>query len=170
MNAVLKAVIFDIDGTLIDSVDLHAKSWADTFAFFGIRATFEEVRPHIGEGADRLIPAFVPPDLTSDKRKEIEDFRSDLFKREYLSKIEPFPEVADLFRLVRARGCKLVLASSCTADEIDRYKEIAGIEDMTDHDVTADDAGSSKPSPDIFRTALDRLAPIGPCPADEVIE
>jgi phosphoglycolate phosphatase-like HAD superfamily hydrolase len=158
----LKAVIFDIDGTLIDSVDLHARSWVDAFARFGVEVKFEDVRPHIGEGADRLIPAFAPPGMPDDKRKEIEEFRSELFKRSYLDKVKPFPNVKALFERIKADGCKLVLASSCAADEIDQYKAIAGISDMTDHDVTADDAGSSKPSPDIFLQALDRLAPISP--------
>jgi len=49
---VLKAVIFDIDGTLIDSVDLHAQSWLETFKRFGVQANFTDVRRHIGEGAD----------------------------------------------------------------------------------------------------------------------
>ena len=49
----LKAVIFDIDGTLIDSVDLHAQSWLETFKRFGVQARFADVRRHIGEGADR---------------------------------------------------------------------------------------------------------------------
>jgi len=160
--AVLKAVIFDIDGTLIESVDLHARSWVDSFARFGIQVTFEDVRRRIGEGADRLIPAFVPPEMPDDRRKQLEEFRSELFKRDYLDKVKPFPKVKELFGSIKADGCKLVLASSCAADEIDQYKAIAGITDMTDHDVTADDAGSSKPSPDIFLQALDRLAPIGP--------
>ena len=85
-----------------------------------------------------------------------------MFKREYLHKVKPFPKVRELFRCIKAEGCKLVLASSCSADEIDQYKAIAGVTDMTDHDVTADDAGSSKPSPGIFLKALDRLAPIEP--------
>ena len=156
----LKAVIFDIDGTLIDSVDLHARSWVDAFARFGIEVEFEDVRRHIGEGADRLIPAFAP--MPNDKRKELEQFRSELFKKSYLDKIKPFPKVKALFERIKADGCKLVLASSCAADEIDQYKAIAGISDMTDHDVTADDADSSKPSPDIFLQALDRLAPFKP--------
>lgn len=158
----LNAVIFDIDGTLIDSVDLHAKSWVESFARFGVKARFEDVRGHIGEGADRLIPTFVPPEMPNVKRKEIEEFRAELFKREYLAKVRPFPRVRELFQCVRAEGCKVVLGSSCSADEIDKYKAIANITDMTDHDVTADDAGSSKPSPDIFLRALDRLTPIGP--------
>ena len=57
----IKAVLFDIDGTLLDSVDLHAESWVRTFAHFGIAAKFQEVRNHIGEGADRLLPAFTMP-------------------------------------------------------------------------------------------------------------
>jgi phosphoglycolate phosphatase-like HAD superfamily hydrolase len=161
----LKAVIFDIDGTLIDSVDLHARSWVDAFARFGLEVKFEELRPHIGEGADRLIPAFAPPGMPDDERKKIEKFRSELFKRSYLDKVKPFPKVKELFERIQADGCKLVLASSCAADEINQYKAIAGVTDMTDHDVTADDAGSSKPSPDIFLEALDRLAPISPSQA-----
>lgn len=158
---VLKAVIFDIDGTLIDSVDLHASSWVDSFARFGVQVRFEDMRRHIGEGADRLIPTFVPAEVPESRRREIEEFRSDLFKREYLHRVRPFPNVSQLFARIKADGCKVVLASSCAADEIGQYKEIAGITDMTDHDVTADDAGSSKPSPDIFLKALDRLAPMG---------
>jgi HAD superfamily hydrolase (TIGR01549 family) len=164
---VLKAVIFDIDGTLIDSVDLHARSWVDSFARFGVQVAFEDVRRHIGEGADRLIPAFVPAGMPKDKQKEIEEFRAELFKRTYLDKVKPFPKVKELFTSIKADGCKLVLASSCTDDEIDRYKAIAGITDMTDHDVTADNAGSSKPSPDIFIEALGRLAPI--CPSQTCV-
>jgi phosphoglycolate phosphatase-like HAD superfamily hydrolase len=159
---VLKAVIFDIDGTLIDSVDLHAQSWVVAFASFGVDVRFEEVRRHIGEGADRLIPSFVPTSMPNDKIKKIEEFRSDLFKREYLRKVKRFPKVPELFACIRSAGCKLVLGSSCTSEEIGEYKAIAGITDMTDHDVTADDAGSSKPSPHIFLKALECLAPVIP--------
>ena len=126
------------------------------------RARFADVRRHIGEGADRLIPAFVPAEMSNGVRKQIEEFRSQLFKREYLGKVKPFPKVKELFAHIKAKRCKLVLASSCSANEIDQYKAIAGIADMSDHDVTADDAGTSKPSPDIFLKALDRLAPIEP--------
>jgi phosphoglycolate phosphatase-like HAD superfamily hydrolase len=157
----LKAVIFDIDGTLIDSVDLHARSWVEAFARFGVEVRLEDVRGHIGEGADRLIPYFAPG-IPETKRKLIEEDRSALFKREYLKRVKPFPKVTDLFAGIRAAGCKIALASSCTADEIDQYKAIAGVSDMTDYDVTADDAGSSKPSPDIFLTALECLRPIIP--------
>ena len=156
----LKAVMFDIDGTLIDSVDFHAASWKRAFAHFGVSADLQEVRNHIGEGADRLIPAFLPMDTPSTLQKDIEAIRSDIFKRDYLPKIRPFPGVPELFHRIRADGCKVLLASSCAADEINQYKEIAGISNMTDYDITADDARSSKPAPDIFLKALEQIAPI----------
>lgn len=161
----LKAVIFDINGTLIDSVDLHASSWVESFARYGVKVRFDEARRHIGEGADRLIPTFVPTQMPQNERKQIEEFRSDLFKRESVNRVRRFPKVRDLFQRIKSDGCKVVLASSCAADEIDQYKAIAGIADMTDHDVTADDVRRSKPSPDVFLKALDRLAPISPSQA-----
>jgi HAD superfamily hydrolase (TIGR01549 family) len=156
----LKAVIFDIDGTLLDSVDVHAECWVRTFAHFGVETDFANVRSHIGEGGDRLMPAFLG-EATSDARQdEIQQYRTDLFKREYLSEIRAFPKVRDLLERIRADGRRIVLASSCTREEIGRYKELAGISDLVDCEVTADDARSSKPAPDIFLTAVERIAPI----------
>ncbi|MEA2903336.1 MAG: hypothetical protein QOI12_723 [Alphaproteobacteria bacterium] len=157
----LKAVIFDIDGTLIDSVDLHAESWVRALAHFGVSARLDDVRGHIGEGADRLMPAFLPPDTPQSRKQEIEDYRSKLFQREYLGKVRPFPKVRELFELIKRDGRKLVLASSCTADEITQYKRIAGIADMVDCQTTSDDARRSKPAPDIFVKAVQSLSPIG---------
>jgi beta-phosphoglucomutase-like phosphatase (HAD superfamily) len=160
VGAVVKAVIFDIDGTLLDSVDLHAESWVTTFAHFGIEANFHEVRSHIGEGADRLLPAFVPSGTSKARKNEIEKFRSHLFKNQYLPRVQPFVKVKELFERIKRDGRKAILASSCTEDEIAQYKKIAGISDIVDCESTSDDAESSKPAPDIFLKAVERVAPI----------
>jgi HAD superfamily hydrolase (TIGR01509 family) len=157
---VAKAVIFDIDGTLLDSVDLHAASWLRTFADFGIAADFQRVRRHIGEGADRLLPAFVPSGTPKARRKEIEEYRSQLFRKEYLPRVQPFPKVRELFERIRKDGRKVVLGSSCTEEEIAEYEKIAAVSDVVDCECTSDDADSSKPAPDIFLKAVERLAPI----------
>ena len=156
----IKAVLFDIDGTLLDSVDLHAQSWVQTFAHFGIAADFREVRGHIGEGADRLLPAFLPKETSKAQQREIEDYRAHLFKKEYLPKVQPFPKVKELLERIKSDGRKIVLASSCTEEEIAEYKKIAAISDVVDCESTSDDAQSSKPAPDIFLKAVERVAPI----------
>lgn len=161
-STVVRAVIFDVDGTLVDTNDLHAASWYETFRRFGHDIPRERVRDEMGKGGDTLIPALLPPDTVERQGKEIEAFRKDLYTREYLPRARPFPEVRALFERVRAAGQLAVLASSSKGDEVERYKEIAGIADLVDEATAADDAERSKPFPDIFLAALERIAPIPP--------
>src|SRR5689334_6920220 len=125
-----EAVIFDIDGTLIDSVDLHAAAWVEAFRHFGIAVDHGAVRAQIGKGGDQLMPVFLPRDMLEQRGEEIDKFRASLFKRDYLPKARAFPGVRALFERVRAAGQTIVLASSGKADEVERYQEIAGIEDL----------------------------------------
>jgi HAD superfamily hydrolase (TIGR01509 family) len=157
-----KAVIFDIDGTLIDTVDLHASAWVDALRHFGIEIPFEDMRMQIGKGGDQILLGLLPPDMIDKRGAEIQNFRSDLFKRDYLHRARPFPGVRELFERIKAAGQRAVLASSGKADEVDLYKEIAGIADLTDDATSSDDAERSKPFPDIFRAALGKLAPLTP--------
>jgi HAD superfamily hydrolase (TIGR01509 family) len=163
----IRAVIFDVDGTLVDTNDLHTASWVEAFRRFGHEIPFETVRRQMGKGGDQLMPAVLPREVVERQGKEIETHRGDLFKRDYLLKAKAFPGVPALLRRVREAGQRVVLASSSKADEVERYKEIAGIAGLTDAETTKDDAERSKPSPDIFQAALDRVAPIPP--ADAVV-
>jgi HAD superfamily hydrolase (TIGR01549 family) len=156
-----KAIIFDVDGTLVDTVDLHAASWAETLRHFGRDVTHEEVRRQIGKGGDQLMPVFLPPEVVERRGEEIESFRKDLYMREYIGKARPFPGVPELFRRIRAAGQRVVLASSAKGEELEHYKRLAGIAELLDGATSADDAERSKPFPDIFLAALDRLSPIG---------
>jgi HAD superfamily hydrolase (TIGR01549 family) len=158
----IKAVIFDVDGTLIDTVDLHAQCWVDALKHFGVDIPFEDMRVQIGKGGDQILHGLIPPDLLASKGEEIQAFRSDLFKRNYLHKARAFPGVRELFQLIRAAGQKAVLASSGTAAEVEQYKEIARIADLVDGATSSDDAERSKPFPDIFQAALAKLAPVEP--------
>ena len=158
----VRAVIFDVDGTLVDTNDLHTASWVEAFRRFGHELPYETVRRQMGKGGDQLIPAVLPRDVVERQGEEIKAYRGELFLREYLPRARAFPEVPALFRRVRAAGQRIVLASSSKTDEVERYKEIAGIADLIDEATTADDAERSKPSPDIFLAALERIAPIPP--------
>jgi beta-phosphoglucomutase-like phosphatase (HAD superfamily) len=144
------AVIFDIDGTLIDSVDLHARAWVEAFAHFGYHVSFEQVRPQIGKGGDQLMPTFISVEVLQQIGHELERYRSDLFKRTYLPQVKPFPKVRDLLLKIRENDQRIALASSGKKDEVKEYKQIAQITDLVDVETWADDAERSKPAPDIF--------------------
>ncbi|WP_288580917.1 HAD family hydrolase [uncultured Methylobacterium sp.] len=153
----IRNLIFDIDGTLLDSVDLHAAAWAEAFREFGIEAPQDEIRGQIGKGGDQLMPVFVPKDRLAREGEAIETFRSTLFKDKYLQRVRPFPGVRALFERLKAEGHVLALASSGKAEEVERYQEIAGIRDLVDVATNSDEADRSKPHPDIFEAALDKL-------------
>jgi HAD superfamily hydrolase (TIGR01549 family) len=155
----VQAVIFDVDGTLVDTVDLHARSWVATFRHFGHDVAFDAVRAQIGKGGDQLMPAFLPEAVVERDGEAMEAFRKDLYMREMIGRARAFPSVADLFRRIRADGRRVVLASSGKPDELAHYKKLAGIEDLVDTETTSADAEKSKPHPDIFLAALDGLPP-----------
>ncbi|TXM78816.1 HAD family hydrolase [Methylobacterium sp. WL69] len=160
MASAVRAVIFDIDGTLLDSVDLHAQAWVEAFAHFGIETEHAKVRSQIGKGGDQLLPVFVDRDRVKREGKAMEAYRSDLFKRNFLDKVRPFPGVRPLFERIRTEGQTIALASSGKADEVAHYKELLDIADLVSVTTTSDDAERSKPFPDIFASALAKLAPL----------
>jgi HAD superfamily hydrolase (TIGR01549 family) len=169
----LDAVLFDVDGTLIDSVDQHARAWADTFAYLGIYAPYAAVRAQIGKGGDNLMPVFVAPDRLERIREALEEYRSALFKRAYLPTIRPLPGVRDLFVRLRRDGRRVALASSGKQWEVEHHMRLLKIEQLVDAYTTADSVEHSKPYPDIFAaaaasvgTAPDRALAVGDSPWD----
>jgi len=98
---VIKAIIFDIDGTLVDSVDLHARAWQETFKHFGKQIPFADVRRQIGKGGDQLMPVFFNTAELEEFGEEMEQFRGDLYKRDYLPRVRAFPRVRELFERVK---------------------------------------------------------------------
>ncbi len=161
----LKAVIFDIDGTLVDSVDLHARAWQEAFAHFGKQVEYERVRYQIGKGGDQLMPVFLTEEELGRFGEELEKYRGELFKREYLPRVKGFPAVRELFERVGREGLRIALASSAKGDELKAYKKIARIADLVEEETSSDDADKSKPHPDIFEAALGRLDDVGPSEA-----
>ena len=157
-----RAAIFDIDGTLLDSVDLHAEAWREVFERHGKAVPLAEIRPQIGKGGDQLLPVFFSDEEIKRFGKEMESERSRLFKEKMLAQVRPFPDVRALFERLHADGCRIVLASSAKEDEVDVYAKILGIQDLIEAGTSTDDASKSKPHPDIFQAALDKLGDVSP--------
>ena len=152
-----KAVIFDVDGTLVDSVDIHAQAWVDAFRDYGHRVNFEKVRAQIGKGGDELMPVFLSQAQLKEYGHQLENHRRHILKDNYLPRVKGFPKVRKLFERLLDDGKQIVLASSANEDELEIYKKAAGIEDLIRAETSADDADKSKPHPDIFQEALKRL-------------
>ncbi len=154
------AIAFDMDGTLVDSVDLHAEAWHEALKHFGHDIPTEKIRSQIGKGGDKLLPAFLPKEEVETKSEEIEKYRGKLFEKDYLHRVKPFPKVRELFERIKADGKQIALASSSDKKQLKKLKEIADITDLVDCETSADDVERSKPDPDIFHVVLQRLEPI----------
>jgi len=153
----IEAVIFDVDGTLVDSVDMHAETWERAFARFGKNIGFHALRSQIGKGGDQLMPEFLDEAELKAFGEDLEKTRGEIFQEEYLHRVRGFPGAADLLSEIRKRGRRIALASSAKADELEIYKKAAGVEGLTDVETSSDDAEKSKPHPDIFQAALKKL-------------
>ena len=160
----IKAVFFDIDGTLVDSNDRHVAAWRTALAAHG--APFDEATIHaqIGKGADQLVSTLLPG-ADAATQTALGEAHAAAFKP-LLDTIVAFPGAAALLRHVAAAGQVVVLASSASAAEVEHYLDLLDVRDIVAATTSADDVAQTKPAPDIFAAALAKVAPLGP---DDVI-
>jgi HAD superfamily hydrolase (TIGR01509 family) len=150
----IRGIILDIDGTLVDSNDAHARAWVEALAEHGVDVSFAEVRRLIGMGGDKLLPkvAAIPEDAPAGEA--ISRRRGEIFKTRYLPNIKAFPRTRELLLRMREDGLQLVVASSAKEEELKPLLEIAGAADLIAEKTSSDDADQSKPDPDIVEAAL----------------
>src|SRR5205823_11392087 len=153
----VQGVILDIDGTLVDSNDAHARAWVEALAEHGVEVPFEKVRRMIGMGADKLLPKATGLEENSPKGKRISDRRREIFKERYLPTLRPTPGARDLLQHLDKQGLKLVVASSSKKDELHALLRICGADEVIEDKTSSDDADRSKPDPDIVQAALKQL-------------
>lgn len=155
----IKAILFDLDGTLVDSNDLHVKTWEQAFRDAGHAIPAAVIHGQIGKGADMLVPALIPG-ADDDTAERLGERHGEIFKSRYLAKVRPFPHARDLIARVHDRGQQVVLASSASKDELDHYLDLLDIRALVTASTSIDDVQRSKPAPDIFATALGKLGGI----------
>jgi HAD superfamily hydrolase (TIGR01549 family) len=152
MTSTRPAVLFDVDGTLLDTNYFHSVSWWYALREAGEDIAMARIHPLIGMGSDQLLT-----DLLGEEREGLSDIHAKYYKP-YKKDLHAFPEAAELLAEVAGRGAQVVLATSSKEEDLDQLLEaLACDEGVIDEIVHGDMVGSSKPAPDIFAVALDHL-------------
>lgn len=155
----LKAVFFDIDGTLVDSNDFHVMAWQEAFRDYGHYIEQSNIRGQIGKGGDQLVPALLP-DVDENTQKAISNRHGEIFKPKYLKQVQVFPQAFDLIEMLYAKGTQVLLASSSEKAEVEYYVGLLKVEQFLTGTVSKDDVENSKPAGDIFAAALAKVFPV----------
>jgi HAD superfamily hydrolase (TIGR01509 family) len=154
----LRAVLLDVDGTLLDSNDAHALAWTEALAAHGLVRPLSEVRSLIGMGGDKLLAKLAELDADSDLGKSISKRRAAIFAKTYLPRLRAFPGARALLERLRDRGIARVVATSAPGAELDALLDQADLRDLVDDAATSTDADRSKPDPDILQAAIARTS------------
>ncbi len=151
----LRAVILDVDGTLIDTNDAHAHAWVDVCHEFGHEVAFGEVRRMIGMGGDRVLPSLTGLEEESETGEKMKERRGEIFRQRYLPSCQPFPRARELLERFRDDGLQLVVATSASKDDMTALLKAADVADLIQAKTSSSDAEQSKPAPDIVEAALE---------------
>jgi len=161
----LRGVLLDVDGTLVDSNDEHAQAFVDALAAGGIDVPFDQVRRLIGKGSDKLLVETAGLEEESAEGQAAGERKKELFKQNYLPRLKAFPGVRELLERMRADGLRLVVASSAKGDELEQLLKTAGADGLIEDVASSSEVEHSKPDPDIIEAALEKIG----LPADEVV-
>src|SRR5438067_12771566 len=150
-------VLFDLDGTLVDTVYLHAVAWWEAFRQSGHEVPTAAVHRSIGMGSDHLLDHLLGTERDRDEDDGLVAAHGALFGV-YRERLCPLPGAVDLLRACAARGLRVVLASSARPPDLAAMRRALDVDDVVDAVTGAADAESSKPDPDIVQVALARAA------------
>lgn len=151
---VLRAVLLDVDGTLIDTNLAHARAWAEALAEVGIGASVPRLCRMIGMGGDKILPRVAGIAADSAIGEHISARRAAIFLAQHLPACRPFPGSRELLERLRDNGLRCVVASSAKSDELGPILERAGVAELLETSGPAADDADSKPDPDIVHVAL----------------
>src|SRR2546421_10861037 len=151
----LAGVLFDVDGTLVDTTYLHAVTWWEALRQGDHDVPMWTIHRAIGMGSDKILDALLGEDRDRDEDQKLADAHAALYST-YWDRLRPLPGAADLLRACRSSGRKVVLASSASERELRALRRALDADEVIDVATSASDAKESKPAPDILGVALDR--------------
>ncbi|NVI91714.1 HAD family hydrolase [Actinomadura sp. BRA 177] len=160
----IDAVLFDVDGTLVDTNYLHATTWWQAFLQYGHTVPMGNIHRAIGMGSDKLLDHLLPDGRDRDADDAIRSAHTALYAQ-YWSRLTPFDGAADLLRACAGWGNRVVLASSAAVPELKALRAALDADDAIDEATSASEVEESKPSPDLVQLALERAG----VPADRAV-
>ncbi|WP_410534932.1 HAD family hydrolase [Streptomyces sp. KL2] len=149
-----RAVLFDVDGTLVDTTYLHTVAWWEALRQSGRRVPMSVIHRTIGMGSDQLLARFLGEDHDPDEAAAVSAAHHTLYA-EYWPRLAPLDGAAELLRACADRGWTVVLASSARGDELEAMRRAVGADEAVTAATSSDDVEASKPAPDLVRSALD---------------
>jgi HAD superfamily hydrolase (TIGR01509 family) len=149
-----RAVIFDVDGTLVDSNDAHAQAWVEALSERGRHVEFTRVRPLIGMGGDKLLPKITGLSVDSPEGEAVSKRRGEIFLQRFVPRLRPTRGARELLQWLHDDKLKLYVATSAKTEELDPLLRVADADRFMEATTSSDDAERSKPDPDIVAAAL----------------
>ena len=148
-------VLFDVDGTLVDTTYLHAVAWWEALRQFDHDVPMAEIHRGIGMGADQILDHLLGGDRDKDADAEMATAH-DILYGAWWERLRPLPGAKELLREVAGRGLAVVLASSAKESELSKLRKVVDADDAVTAATSSADAKHSKPAPDILEAALDQ--------------
>jgi phosphoglycolate phosphatase-like HAD superfamily hydrolase len=150
------SVLFDIEGTLVDSVPLTLTCWRETLAAVGYIVPRDALQRYSGmDGADMLKALF--PEIEEPKSKAILKAQAERFARDFLGEVKPFPGLREVLRDLADSHVNIALATDCKGPALQRYRQIMDVDDLVHAIACGDDVEEGKPNPSVIATALSKL-------------
>lgn len=131
-----KAIIFEVDGTLVDTHVLRARAWQEALARYGRQVRLPRVLAQMARNGDQFLSVFLSEDEYERYAEELASFHRALFHEEYLPRVRAFVGATELLEHLREKGWKIALASTADPDELEHYIELLGVEDLLDASTT----------------------------------
>ncbi len=151
----LPAAVLDIDGTLVDTNYHHAVAWYRAFRALDVTLPLYRIHRHIGMGGDQLVGALAGEDFERDHGDDVREREGDLYM-ELIDEVRPLAGARELMEALKARGHRLVLASSAKAHEVDHYLDLLDARELADGWTTSADVERTKPEPDLVAAAIEQ--------------
>ena len=151
-----RAVLLDIDGTLLHSANAQAESWLRVLQDFGYPVKWGQVRARVGMGQDRLLRELCGISEDSPRARRMLPIRQLLLRSRYLPKLQVLPHVREFLQRLQRAGTKVLIATSAPRSEALALLGHAQLLTEFDHVACREDAPQTKPAPDVVRAALER--------------